>query len=355
MSHPSVPTIKRLFAVSGNECAFPGCATPLVDSPSGKVTGRICHIKARKPGAARYDASQSDDERNAFENLLLMCPIHHDVIDSDVESYTVERLQTIKAQHETANTGGPEATDDIAVQLLASIDSDVAIVLTADANGDVLRDSTKVVLGPLTSLDSQEATRQRTAQDLIRDIQSELYEDDRRLPYVLALCLELCERTGLSEKYERWLNRELKGYKDYSGFRDELGSADEFEDWMDEWASHRLVSAHIKAGMQSGQTMQVEIRELPVGSILLGFPVAHIARDLEGARDSGVPEFSVQLLQLGGDHFARLQSIVDELFPGEVVPSDVRLYYRVSQLDQVLDGVRNIVLSLLKDARSRLA
>jgi hypothetical protein len=47
MSGLSVATIKRLFAVSGNTCAYSGCANPLVDVASGKVTARICPIKAR--------------------------------------------------------------------------------------------------------------------------------------------------------------------------------------------------------------------------------------------------------------------------------------------------------------------
>ena len=70
MSSPSVATIKRLFAVTGNKCAFPRCPLALVDEASGKVTGRICHIKARQVGGPRFDRDQSDDERNAFENLI---------------------------------------------------------------------------------------------------------------------------------------------------------------------------------------------------------------------------------------------------------------------------------------------
>ena len=153
MSYPSVATIKRLFAVSGNVCAFPGCRNPLVDSASGKVTGRICHIKASKPGAARYDASQSDNARNAFENLLLMCPIHHDVIDSDLESYTVERLQAIKTavesvegsvnnvagavEEQTATTGEINANLQAAVSAVGEVTEslDAIAVAVNEANG----------------------------------------------------------------------------------------------------------------------------------------------------------------------------------------------------------------------------
>ncbi len=359
-SYPSLPTIKRLFAVSGNECAFPNCTNSLVDSASGKVTGRMCHIKGKRPGTARYDASQSDEERNAFENLLLMCPIHHDVVDSDLESYTVGRLQRIRAEHEALNVAGSEVSDDAALQLLASIDADVAIVLNAGAHGevhltrDILHDSTKVVVGSLTPLDTQEASRQLTSMKLIGDIRSELYEDNRRLPYVLALCLDLCDRTGLPDDYAKWVSRELKGYDDYDRFRDEFKNGDEFAGWMDKWASHRWVRTHIKAQMRSTQTMRIEIHELPFQSILVALPVAQIARDLEGARRSGVGEFSVPLLDLDQAHFAKFQSFVDEVFPGNEVPPDLRVYWKVSEVDRVLDGVRNIVLSLLKDARSIL-
>lgn len=119
MSDPTPATVKRLYAVSGNQCAFPKCQVPLVEPQSGKVTGRICHIKGRKPGSARYDLNQTDAERRSFSNLVLMCPIHHDVIDDDPDSYTVERLLEIKAQHESQAVS-QAATDEIAHQFIAS-------------------------------------------------------------------------------------------------------------------------------------------------------------------------------------------------------------------------------------------
>lgn len=126
-SGPSVATIKRLFAVSGNECAFSKCTVPLVDQASGKVTGRICHIKGRKPGSPRYDPKQADAERHAFDNLLLMCPIHHDVIDADEGSFTVDRLQAIKSSHEASHPARPEPADDVARQFLTSIEGNVLV------------------------------------------------------------------------------------------------------------------------------------------------------------------------------------------------------------------------------------
>ncbi len=119
-SAPTVATIKRLFALSGNVCALPPCTNPLVDDPSGKVTGKVCHINGRKPGASRFDLNQSATERHGFDNLILMCPIHHDVIDSDPAKYTATMLRKIKAEHEKAHRGGRPPSNDVAKQLQAT-------------------------------------------------------------------------------------------------------------------------------------------------------------------------------------------------------------------------------------------
>jgi len=96
---PKPSTVKRLFALSCNECAFPGCNLPLVED-SGVVTGIICHIKARNKGGPRYDAKQNAEERHAFENLILLCGRHSKIIDSQPKTYPVELLQEIKDIHE---------------------------------------------------------------------------------------------------------------------------------------------------------------------------------------------------------------------------------------------------------------
>jgi hypothetical protein len=101
MTQPKTITIKRLFALSRNKCSFPKCDTNLIDMTLNQVLGEICHIKAQNPGGPRYDHTQSDSERNDFNNLILLCPTHHKVIDSDEESYTVSRLQKIKNDHES--------------------------------------------------------------------------------------------------------------------------------------------------------------------------------------------------------------------------------------------------------------
>lgn len=108
---PSRPTVKRLFALSGNSCAFPKCSTPLVDPKSGSIVGEICHIKGEKPGAARYDGAQTPEQRHGFNNLILLCNVHHKIVDDDDTAYTVDRLLQMKMQQESRHTG-PSPVDE---------------------------------------------------------------------------------------------------------------------------------------------------------------------------------------------------------------------------------------------------
>lgn len=99
MKEPSAATIKRLFALSNNRCSFPRCISPII-SASGSILGKICHIKARKRGGPRFDSKQSDEERHSFDNLILLCGQHHDVIDKESGIYTADILCEMKQAHE---------------------------------------------------------------------------------------------------------------------------------------------------------------------------------------------------------------------------------------------------------------
>lgn len=99
MSAPTLTTIKRLFALSGNRCAFPDCSVPLIEE-SETVTGEICHIRAANPKGPRFDKTQTDAERHAAANLVLLCSRHHKIIDSEPKKYSVPALETMKRNRE---------------------------------------------------------------------------------------------------------------------------------------------------------------------------------------------------------------------------------------------------------------
>jgi len=98
------PTKLVLAFRSGDRCAFPGCTRRLtVDGgPQSEpaVIGQAAHIAGEKPGAARYDAIMTDQQRNHCDNLIYLCCDHHTQIDKQVDDFSVEDLLAMKADHE---------------------------------------------------------------------------------------------------------------------------------------------------------------------------------------------------------------------------------------------------------------
>jgi hypothetical protein len=98
---PTPSVVKKLFAYSGNQCAIPTCSEPLVD-PSGTMLGKIAHICAAESGGARFDPNMSNESRRSFDNLMVVCGRHHDVIDdpANTPAYPVQKLRQFKTDHE---------------------------------------------------------------------------------------------------------------------------------------------------------------------------------------------------------------------------------------------------------------
>lgn len=97
---PKESTLKKLFALSRNRCAFSACATQIVDPMSGIVTGEICHIKARNVNGPRYDSHKTDEERHAYSNLIILCRLHHRIVDEQAARFTADLLSEMKEIHE---------------------------------------------------------------------------------------------------------------------------------------------------------------------------------------------------------------------------------------------------------------
>lgn len=96
----SVPNQKIVWAQCAGKCAI--CKTELIEAITGNslvLVGEMAHIEGEKPGAKRYNPGQSELERGSCENLILLCPTHHTLIDRDDIKYTVKLLKEIKAEH----------------------------------------------------------------------------------------------------------------------------------------------------------------------------------------------------------------------------------------------------------------
>lgn len=100
--NPSQATIMKLIAVSGGRCQFEGCnCNVFKDSITWTVINKsnVAHIVGASPDGPRGTA-YSHDVSNKLENLMLLCLDHHKVVDSDTQTYTIERLKEMKELQE---------------------------------------------------------------------------------------------------------------------------------------------------------------------------------------------------------------------------------------------------------------
>lgn len=143
MAEPSLPTIKRLFAMSGNACAFPGCQVPIVEK-SGVVTGEISHIKAQGVNGPRYNPEQTDEQRHSYENLILLCRRHHKIVDDEVDLYDVDALKEMKSLHEARAGRNEIDQDSFFARILLN---DLKRISITNNTGNVMIDSPGAIQG----------------------------------------------------------------------------------------------------------------------------------------------------------------------------------------------------------------
>lgn len=102
--HIPIADQKILCTFSGNRCAMPDCRKILVEGKteydSAVLLGFMAHIVGEKPGSARYVDDMPIEEKNSYNNLLLLCGSCHKKIDGQDGTYTVEKLHKIKKEHE---------------------------------------------------------------------------------------------------------------------------------------------------------------------------------------------------------------------------------------------------------------
>lgn len=92
--------VKTLWGRAANRCAFSDCKIELTIDGEIDTLGEMAHIIAKSPDGPRGKSDISSESRDSYENLILLCPTHHKIIDNSPEEWTVEKLKQTKEQHE---------------------------------------------------------------------------------------------------------------------------------------------------------------------------------------------------------------------------------------------------------------
>lgn len=100
----SARTRKILWGKAGATCSFPGCARALVadatEFDGSVILGEEAHIVAQSRSGPRGEHPAPGGDVDSYENLILLCEEHHNLIDRQPHTYTVPKLLQMKKDHE---------------------------------------------------------------------------------------------------------------------------------------------------------------------------------------------------------------------------------------------------------------
>lgn len=100
----SLKTHKMLWGRAASRCAFPDCCYELVmdasETDDASLVGEECHIVARELSGPRGKSPLAEERRDKYDNLILLCNVHHKLIDDQPLTYTIEILKKMKSDHE---------------------------------------------------------------------------------------------------------------------------------------------------------------------------------------------------------------------------------------------------------------
>lgn len=206
--------IKLLWSNAAGRCSFTDCEERLTveqASESAHYTlGEMAHIKGKKSGSNRYDPHQSSEERDRYDNLILLCPTHHTLIDKSENeaTYSVEILLQMKIDHEGKISRRLEAEN---MSERETVKNEISICLAESKQA-------WEQYGPLS-----DAARRNPHSDQLYAVWtserlSTIVPNNRKIVNILSGYRNLFSRSEQSiisrflshtESYERWVNDEI--------------------------------------------------------------------------------------------------------------------------------------------------
>jgi hypothetical protein len=116
--------IKLLWGRAANRCSL--CQREVSEdklhADGSFITGEQAHIVGEKEDAARGTSILTQEERDSYHNLILLCSHCHTKIDKNEEDYPVEKLHILKSKHELQVREAMEALNTNLVPMLSFAD-----------------------------------------------------------------------------------------------------------------------------------------------------------------------------------------------------------------------------------------
>lgn len=96
--------IKLLWGLAAARCSYPNCRIECVipgnNLDKAAMIGKIAHIVAHSENGPRGDPSFPVEKIDSYDNLVLLCSNHHDLVDAQFNTFTTQDLRNWKNDHE---------------------------------------------------------------------------------------------------------------------------------------------------------------------------------------------------------------------------------------------------------------
>ena len=96
-------TKRLLWSRSGGYCQNPACNREVFaffESGDVSTLGELAHIIGQSEHGPRGKDSLGREERDEYENIILLCPTCHTLVDKNPEQYPADTLHMWKRHHE---------------------------------------------------------------------------------------------------------------------------------------------------------------------------------------------------------------------------------------------------------------
>jgi hypothetical protein len=92
--------LKLLWGRAAGRCSMSDCRVQLAPKNEAVLFGEMAHIIAQSSTGPRGQPS-SPIEIDSYENLILLCPNHHTIVDKNPNDWPADRLLQMKSEHES--------------------------------------------------------------------------------------------------------------------------------------------------------------------------------------------------------------------------------------------------------------
>ncbi len=181
----------KLWVLSGGRCEFSGCNNYIWRDGltlQEDNFAEMAHIIAQSSDGPRGNKKLSLQQAIDFENLIMLCPYHHKLVDKkNKNKYPVELLKRYKQKHEARIKNQTDAGDDVKttiIRFMANIGerkTEISLSQTEDAITPRWRDEGGVLFDYTNKSGSgDKAFWNNFLKEIDRDVKNKLTEDNTR-------------------------------------------------------------------------------------------------------------------------------------------------------------------------------